>query len=110
MSATLTSRFPFIAAELRPRVSAAIKEGAEDVATGAKERVPVQTGALRDAIYVKRGGPAQYEVYAGDENAFYGHMVERGTKYATARPFLVPAADDEQELIVAAVSLVLRGL
>jgi len=39
--ATLASRLPMVIAELRPRVSAAIKSGAEDIAANARTKVPV---------------------------------------------------------------------
>lgn len=97
MSATLKSRLPEIAAELRPRVSAAIKEGAQAVATDAQDRVPVGPPDvhLRDNFHVTRLGPAEYEVSVGDRagGPFYAHMVEHGTSHAAPRPFLIPALE-----------------
>lgn len=110
MGATLRSRLPQVAAELRPRVSAAIKEGAEEIAEEARERVPVRTGALRDAIHVRRSGPAQYDVVAGDGDSFYGHFLEFGTERLEERPFLEPAADMHEDDIADVVSAVLRSL
>lgn len=110
MSATLKSRLPEIVAELRPRVSAAVKEASEHVADEAKMRVPVDTGDLRDAIHVERGGPATYSVLAGDSDAFYGHMVEFGTSRTAPRPFMVPAAEASRAVAEAMVTAVLRGL
>lgn len=112
MGATLRSRLPQVAAELRPRVSAAIKEGAEEIAEEARERVPVSDTAphLRDRISVRRSGPAQYEVVAGDGELFYGHFLEHGTEKMEAQPFLEPAADAHESEVTDAVIAVLRGL
>jgi HK97 gp10 family phage protein len=59
----------------------------------AKQRAPVDSGALRDSI---KGdvemGPQGYEakVSAGDRKAFYWGMVEFGTSKKGARPYLRP--------------------
>lgn len=110
MPATLQSRLPAIAAELRPRVSRAVKEGADDIVQQAKERVPRRTGALRDAIQSRPAGAAQRRVVAGDGEVFYGRFIEFGTRFIEAEPFLVPAAEAEEDRIAERVTLVLRGL
>jgi HK97 gp10 family phage protein len=99
-----------IVAELRPRVSAAVKESAEEIEGMAKERVAVDSGDLRDAIHTERRGPAEYAVVAGGEGVFYGHMVEHGTTKMPARPFLVPAAEVGRLPAAARVTAVLRSL
>lgn len=66
---------------------------AEVVEQAAKDNVPVQTGRLRDAIHVEREGLGEYAVVAGDQVAFYGHIIEHGGVHTPARPFMVPAAD-----------------
>lgn len=118
MGATLESRLPQIAAELRPRVSAAVKAGSELIAARAREIVPVleqptpdrEPGALRDSIAVRRAGPAAYRVGAGSSEAFYARFVELGTEAMEAEPFLIPAAEGEQEQLVAGVAAALRTL
>ena len=110
MSVTLKSRLPQIAAELRPRVSAAVKDSAEQVAEAAKARVPVDTGRLRDAIHVERKGPAEYAVVAGDNQAWYGHLIEHGTTRQPPRPFLVPTLEEQRQPIELAITVVLRSL
>ena len=72
-----SSRIPQITAELLPRLEAATGAGAELIAERAKQRVPVNTGALRDAIHVEPddGG---FAVIAGNTEAFYGHIIEHG--------------------------------
>ena len=107
MAASLKSRFPEIERKMALRISAAVKEGADEVAEDARSRVPVQTGKLRDSIEVTRKGPARTAVEVG---IFYGKFLEFGTKHASAQPFLVPALEGKQETIVAKVEGVLRGL
>lgn len=112
MPATLASRLPMVIAELRPRVSAAIKSGAEDIAANARTKVPVgyPDNHLRDDIHVVRQDVAEYAISAGAEETFYGHMVEFGTKYAAPHPFLMPAAEEGVGDVAARVTAVLRSL
>lgn len=107
---SLHSRLPEIAAELKPRVNEAVKHGAELIEQGAKARVPVETGKLRDAIHTKRVGLAEYAVIAGDSKAFYGHMVEHGTTRTPPRPFLLPAAEESRSAVEGLVVAALRRL
>ncbi len=107
---TLRSRIPEIALSLNPRVHAAIGAGAEAIAAEAKARVPVETGTLRDAIHVEPEGDG-FSVVAGDNDAFYGHIVEHGSSTGLPpHPFLIPAAESQKDAIAAAVSAVLRTL
>ena len=112
MSATLKSRLPQIAAELRPKVSAAVKKGAQAVEADAISRVP--TGPpdvhLRDHFHVNRLGAAEYEVAAGDGETFYAHMVELGTSHSAPRPFLVPALEANEDEVVRLVRVALGDL
>lgn len=110
MPATLKSRLPMVAAEIRPRVSAALKSGAEDIAELAKQRVHVDSGDLRDAIHVERAGAGEYSVVAGDEKVFYGHLEEFGTSHSPPHPFLIPAAEAGMAPTVAKVTAALRSL
>ena len=104
------SRLPVIAAEITPRVTVAIKDVADAIADDAKQRVPVETGDLRDAIHVEFKGAADWAVVAGNSKAFYGHMVEHGTTRAAPRPFLIPAAEAKKEMIDEVVGAALRRL
>lgn len=119
MPATLKSRLPFIAAELRPRVSAAVKAGAELVAERAKARAPdapPQGEGLVEAIHVERTGAGEYSVMAGDDDVFWARFVEFGTQAsekhrATApHPFLLPAAEESKDEIAGLITVVLRSL
>jgi hypothetical protein len=113
MPTTLKSRFPTISAELRPKVGLAVAEGAEIVMENAWVRVPVDEGDLREAIHVERLDAAEYSVVAGNEDVFYGHIVEFGGSGANdpgPRPFLVPALEASTFEIIALVTGALRGL
>lgn len=108
----LKSRIPLIAAELNAKVDTAVATGALAVAAHARARVPV--GApdvhLRDAIHVERTGVAEYSVVAGDNEVWYGHLVEWGTSHSAPRPFMVPAAEDGRDEVVGLVVAALRRL
>lgn len=90
----LRSRIPQIIGELDDKLLEGVTALAEQIAEGARDRVPVETGALRDAIHVVVKDD-QVAVVAGDNVAFYGHMVENGTVKAPPHPFLVPAFEAE---------------
>lgn len=104
------SRIPKIAAELGPTLDAVAKAGAERVEQGAKSRVPVATGKLRNAIHTEREGVGEYAVIAGDGDVFYGHIVEHGGAHTAARPFLIPAAEEARAEYVAAAKAALRRI
>lgn len=95
MPTTLTSRIPLIIAELDEKLIEGVEEIAEQIAEGARERVPVDSGALRDAIHVDVDG-MEVSVVAGDDDAFYGHIVEHGGVHTPAHPFLIPAYEAER--------------
>lgn len=106
----LKSRFPQIIAELPVLMDMVARGAAELVEQRAKERVPVGTGRLRDAIHTERQDLGEYAVIAGDRKAFYGHIVEHGGVHTPAQPFLVPAADDVRPEVQAIGVAALRRL
>ena len=110
MSVKLTSHIPRISTEIHVRVAAATEAGAKLIEEAAKERVPVKTGALRDAIHTEFKGDADWAVVAGNRDAFYGHMVEFGTTHSPAHPFLVPAAEARRMEVQKIVAAALRHL
>lgn len=75
-------------------MGAALREGAKEIETRAKQHVPVRTGKLRDSIKIRRRtakarGFINLQVVAGDRKkggAFYAHMVEFGTQPHEIRP------------------------
>lgn len=93
----LKSRIPLIIAHLDDTMLEGLKEAAEQVAEGARERVPIDSGALRDAIHVETENGVS--IVAGDDQAFYGHIVENGGVYTPAQPFLIPALEAERDSI-----------
>jgi len=114
MGATLKSRLPAIAAELRPKVSAAVKKGAQRVSDDARARVPIGPPEvhLRDHFHVNRIGGAEYEVSVGGggDEPFYAHMVENGTTHSAPRPFLIPALEANRDYAVYMVRQALISL
>lgn len=105
----LTSRLPEITAALPPAVHAATLHGAEDVAEGARERVPVVSGRLHDAIHVEEI-PEGAAVVAGDKEVFYGHLVEHGGAInRPPHPFLIPALEANRERIEHEVVAAIRA-
>ena len=72
------NRFPEIAAHMDEALQRALEDTAEYIVAAARARVPYDTGALSRAIREEKiiGGanPARM-VIAGNDEAFYGHMV-----------------------------------
>jgi HK97 gp10 family phage protein len=112
---TLQSRLPKIAASLRPRVSAAVKQGAELVAEDARARVAVGPAPehIKDHIEVGRHEAAGYYVAAtatDDKGRPYAGWHEFGTANHPPYPFLIPALEANAENIENLVAASLRGL
>lgn len=105
----LKSRIPLIIAALDDAAIDGVKEAAEQIVETAKQRVPVVSGALRDAIHVETKGN-EISVVAGDSDAWYGHIVENGSVSNPPRPFLIPALESEREQIERIVGEKLRDL
>jgi HK97 gp10 family phage protein len=104
----LRSRLPQIAVRLDEALGEALEDVAAAIVDGAKARVPVNTGALRDAIHWERTDDESVRVVAGDGKVYYGHMVENGTVNQPPRPFLVPAAEAERHQLPKRVALVIK--
>jgi HK97 gp10 family phage protein len=104
------SKLGLIAAEIPVKLDATAAAGAEMIAAAAQDRVPVRTGALRDAIHVERESTGHYEVIAGNTQVFYGHIVEHGGAYTPARPFMTPALEASRPEILKAARIALRSL
>ena len=105
----LQSRIPQIIGELDDKLLEGVSDLAERVAEGARDRVPVETGALRDAIHVVVEDDA-VSVVAGDNVAFYGHIIENGSVNAPPHPFLVPAFEAERPNLADIVGERLRDI
>lgn len=89
-----------ITAEIEKHVMDRLEVAGEQIASRARQIVPVASGKLKDTIRVVRlkGDPKQnIRVYAGNRikgGAFYAHMVEFGTVKMSAKPFLRPALNE----------------
>jgi HK97 gp10 family phage protein len=105
-----TSRLPQIAVELAARLDVVSKTLADVIEDRAKERVPVDEGDLQRAIHVERQGVGEHMVIAGDEDVFYGHIVEHGPAHGSARPFLTPALEQTRAEVRAIGARALKGL
>jgi HK97 gp10 family phage protein len=103
------SRLPLIAGKLEAEMRAAELAGAHLIEQRAKQRVPVNTGRLRDAIHVESDDDGA-AVVAGDTEAFYGHIVEHGGVRQAAHPFLIPAAEESRDEVVKIAAAMLRAL
>jgi HK97 gp10 family phage protein len=106
---TLISRIPAIVADLPSTVKDALEESADAIAEGAKSRVPVDTGDLRDAIHVEEIENG-FSVVAGDDDVFYGHIVENGGVNTPPRPFLIPAFEAERDNLLERVAEALEDM
>jgi HK97 gp10 family phage protein len=104
------SRLHKSAAEIAVLMDASARAAAETIAEDAKGRVPVATGRLRDAIHVDRDGIGEYAVIAGDNQTFYGHIVEHGGAHTPAQPFLVPALEANRAAILKLAASELRSM
>ncbi len=121
---TLKSRLPQVAAELRPRVGAAVKSAAEVIAEDARSRVPIgpEPVHIYDTIEVIREEAAAYSVAVlaeSPQHVHYPWVVEFGGAATEAgkqgggqapHPFLVPAAEANTDNAVYLVTAALRGL
>jgi HK97 gp10 family phage protein len=110
----LKSRIPKIVGEMAVAVDAVVVAGAQRVADNAAMRVRRREGELARQTHVDDRKREGVYVLAGDPKdpsfAFYGHMIEFGTSHSPPYPFLVPALEDEHELIVDDVRAVLGRL
>ena len=79
----------------------ALRAGARVIRDEAKDRVPVDTGDLRDSVVVK--APTQRQRKRGAALVVVGfkkpvsrraHLTEFGTQHQPAQPFLRPAVDE----------------
>lgn len=116
--AKLVSRIPEIAAEVGPKTDAAVGVGAVNIARAAAAAAPRlrysisfpsfsrEPGELADSIDAQLVGDA-WTVYPA---AYWGGWVEWGTEHMRAQPYLEPAADAQDEVVIGLVERSLQGL
>lgn len=131
----IKNRLPEIRASLAETVDRAVRKAAFDIAAHAKDLAPVDTGALKNSIWVATSkdetygsaiqaalarnpkakavspppAPALCAAYVG-AGVHYAIYVEMGTRRMAARPFMRPAADAVEPGFKAAVKAVLKNL
>lgn len=114
MSDNYTSRFPEIVAELAVKLDAVGQLTAETVVVGAKANLALGPPKVHlkedDHIHVEHVGVGEHMVVAGDNETFYGHIVEHGSVHAAAHPFLMPAAEATVPEIDRVAKIALRDL
>jgi HK97 gp10 family phage protein len=92
---TRKQNWPKLLNELNDSTALGIRQTAAEIQAEAKNRVPVDTGALLETIRVEgpiNGDPLAYEVVAGKSRSVeYAGFIEFGTRYMRAQPFLIPA-------------------
>lgn len=90
----LTKEFDRLAtlpAEVRRRLSLAVRKSAADVEARAKVRAPVDTGALKNSIQARPVDELTSEVVVGVD---YAAHQEFGTVKMAAHPYLRPAVEE----------------
>jgi len=94
------------------RVKAQLIESGNNIAVGAKSRVPRDTGKLHGDIRVLKDKLKDFTVkvtYMGKGRAFYGKFVEFGTFRQPSKPFIGPAADEELPNFEAGMAKAIEG-
>jgi HK97 gp10 family phage protein len=75
-----------------PRAKAVLDKTARDVEAGAKQRCPVDTGALRNSIHVEPPSDLFKRTIA--DGMEYGIYVEMGARGRPPKPFMAPALEN----------------
>lgn len=89
-----TKELDKFAEHLGVNVDRALAAIAHQVEGSAKDKAPVDTGALKNSIHVEKKSDNEYWVADGVE---YGIFQELGTSKMSAQPFLVPAVEQARK-------------
>jgi HK97 gp10 family phage protein len=91
------NKLPQLKGQSKQKASQAVRKAAFDIEAGAKQRAPVNTGALKNSIEATgedgkalAAGGLMAEIGPGVD---YGIFVELGTHKQAAKPYLTPAAE-----------------
>ena len=106
-----------------PRVTQAVELAARNVEKGGKERIAawpaVDTSATINSIKATPVGAsaiprgmmrAENLEWTIGPSTEYSAFIEFGTRYMRARPFMVPALEDERPRLIKALEQLMRGL
>ena len=111
MSVTISvtfDRFPEIAATMPERTSQVVRKAAFDIEGQAKNRVPVDTGALKNSISTEFEDGGLTGIIA--PHMEYATFVEFGTKRMSAQPYMLPAAEAVAPAFVQAMKQMLQEI
>lgn len=111
MSVTISvtfNRFPEIAAALPGQTQAVVRKASFDVEGQAKNRVPVDTGALKNSISTEFEDGGLTGIIA--PHMEYATFVEFGTRRMSAQPYMTPAAEVVKPAFEAAMKQMLQDL
>lgn len=111
MSVTVSvtfDRFPEIAAALPDQTRAVVRKASFDVEGQAKNRAPVDTGALKNSISTEFEDNGLTGIIA--PHVEYATLVEFGTRRMSAQPYMTPAAEAVKPAFVAAMKQMLQDL
>lgn len=111
MSATIViqfDRFPEIAAAMQDLAAAVVRNASFDVEGQAKNRVPVDTGALKNLISTEFEDDGLTGIIASGME--YATFVEYGTKRMSAQPYMTPAAEAVAPAYIAAMKQMLQEI
>lgn len=111
MSVTVTvtfDKFRKIAAALPGQTRAVVRKASFDVEGQAKNRVPVDTGALKNSISTEFEDNGLTGIIA--PHMEYATFVEFGTKRMSAQPYMTPAAEAVMPAFVSAMKQMLQEI
>jgi HK97 gp10 family phage protein len=92
-----TAKLDQIARKSQKRAEGIIKTAALEVESRAKQRAPVDTGALKNSLRATEREKLLWQVADGVE---YGIFQELGTSRMPAHPFLVPALESIRDWFI----------
>lgn len=79
--------------EIMPKARGVMKKALDGISAGAKNRAPVDTGALKNSISTSTQGNRDFARGEVGPTVNYGAYVESGTSRMRAQPYLRPATD-----------------
>ena len=93
--------------QLEQEFQQVVEIAARHVEAKAKEDVPYDTGATMNSINATEEGELAWRVGPTTE---YAPFIEYGTRYMTARPFLIPAVEGEVPRLEQALGQLMQRL
>ena len=93
--------------QLEQEFQQVVEIAARHVEAKAKDDVPVDTGTTKNSISATQEDELAWRVGPTTE---YAPFIEYGTRYMTARPFLIPAVEGEMPRLEQALSQLMQRL